>query len=67
MAVALEPDVATDVRALRVDVETISELTRGATVVDHLRVTGREPNAKVVLDASRERFLEVLYAAVQAP
>ena len=67
MAVALEPDVATDVRPLRVDVETISELTRGATVVDHLRVTGREPNAKVVLDASRERFLEVLYAAVQAP
>ena len=67
MAVALEPDVATVVKRLRVDVETKSELTRGATVVDHLRVTGKEPNADVVLEASRERFLEVLYAAVREP
>jgi purine nucleosidase len=65
MAVALEPDVATLVRRLRVDIETRSELTRGATVVDHLRVTANEPNADVVLEASRERFLEVLYAAVR--
>jgi purine nucleosidase len=65
MAVALEPDVATVVRRLRVDIETKSELTRGATVVDHLRVTGNEPNADVVLQASRARFLEVLYAAVR--
>jgi purine nucleosidase len=65
MAVALEPDVATTVKRLRVDVETKGELTRGATVVDHLRVTGRQPNADVVLEASRERFLEVLYTAVE--
>ncbi len=66
MAVALDPDVATVVKRLRVDIETKSELTRGATVVDHLRVTGREPNADAVLEASRERFLEVLYAAVRS-
>ncbi len=66
MAVALEPDVATETQHLRVDIETKSELTRGATVVDHLRVSGREPNADVVLEASRERFLEVLYAAVSS-
>jgi len=65
MAVALEPDVATVVKRLRVDVETKSELTRGSTVVDHLQVTGKEPNADVVLEASRARFLEVLYAAVR--
>jgi purine nucleosidase len=65
MAVALEPDVATVVKHLRVDIETKSELTRGATIVDHLRVTRKEPNADVVLEASRERFLEVLYAAVR--
>lgn len=64
MAVALEPDVATKTRRLRVDVETTSALTRGATVVDHLCVTKREPNADIVLEASRRRFLEVLYAAV---
>ncbi|TFH10590.1 MAG: nucleoside hydrolase [Candidatus Atribacteria bacterium] len=65
MAVALEPDVATVTKHLRVDIETKSELTRGATVVDHLRVSGREPNADVVLAASRERFLETLNAAVR--
>ncbi len=65
MAVALEPDVATVTKRLRVDIETTSELTRGATVVDHLYVSGREPNADVVLEASREKFLETLYAAVR--
>jgi purine nucleosidase len=65
MAVALEPDVATVTKRLRVDIETMSELTRGATVVDHLRVSGREPNVDVVLEASRERFLQTLYAAVR--
>lgn len=65
MAVALEPDVATVTKHLRVDIEAQSELTRGATVVDHLRISGREPNAHVVLEASRERFLETLYAAVR--
>ena len=65
MAVALESDVATVTKRLRVDIETKSELTRGATVVDHLCVFGREPNVDVVLEASRERFLETLYAAVR--
>jgi purine nucleosidase len=65
MAVALEPDVATVTKRLRVDIETMSELTRGATVVDHLVVSGREPNVDVVLEASREKFLETLYAAVR--
>ncbi|MFC2078520.1 nucleoside hydrolase [Candidatus Bipolaricaulota bacterium] len=64
MAVALEPDVATITKRLRVDIETKSELTRGATVVDHLHVSGREPNVDVVLEASRERFLETLFEAV---
>ena len=65
MAVALEPDVATVIKHLRVDIEAQSELTRGATVVDHLRVSGREPNVDVVLEASREQFLETLHAAVR--
>jgi len=64
MAVALDPDVATLVKRLHVAIETHSELTRGATVVDHMGITGEEPNADVVLEASRERFLEILYAAV---
>lgn len=66
MAVALDPKVATVTKRLHVAVETRSELTRGATVVDHLGITGQKPNAEVVLEASRERFLRVLYDAVRS-
>jgi purine nucleosidase len=61
MAVAIDPTVATVTKDLHVAIETKSELTRGATVVDHLGITGQEPNAA----ASRERFLHLLYDAVQ--
>ncbi len=65
MAVAIDPRVATVTRRLHVEIETKSELTRGATVVDHFGVTSNAPNVDVVLEASRERFLELLYAAVR--
>ena len=66
MAVALDPSVATVTKHLHVAIETHSELTRGATVVDHMGITGNEPNADVVLEASCERFLEILHAAVRS-
>lgn len=65
MAVALDPSVATSSRRLYVDVETAGELTRGQTVVDHLGITERPPNAEVVLEASRERFLSLLAHALR--
>ena len=65
MAVALDPSVATSTRRLHVDVETSGELTRGQTVVDHLRITEQAPNADVVLEASRARFLELLRDALR--
>lgn len=66
MSIALDPSVATVKKHLHVAIETQSELTRGATVVDHMAITNNEPNADVVLEASRKRFLEILYAAVRA-
>ena len=65
MAIALDPAVATETRSLFVAVETGGAWSRGQTVVDHLNVTGREPNVEVVTSASRERFLEILHAAVR--
>ena len=65
MAVALDPQVATVTKELFVAIETDSVLCRGQTVVDHLDLTGQKPNTRVVLQASRERFLKVLYEAVQ--
>ena len=49
-------------------VETGGEWCRGQTVVDHYEITGvdeYEPNVEVVEEASRERFLEMLYGAVR--
>lgn len=65
MAVALDPGVATDVRRLNVQVEVDGTFTRGQTVVDHLGITGAEPNVDVVMAASRERFLELLHNALR--
>jgi purine nucleosidase len=65
MAVALDPDVATDVRRVHVAVERRGELTRGQTVVDHDSRFG-DANADVVFAASRERFIELLHAALSS-
>ena len=64
MAIALDPAVATHSERYHVAIETESTLCRGQSVVDRLRMMGQEPNAEVVLEASRERFLRLLYAAV---
>ncbi|MFO7172135.1 MAG: nucleoside hydrolase [Bacillota bacterium] len=66
MAIALDPQIATVTRRLFVAVECGGEWCRGQTVVDHLGVTGRPPNAEVVLAADRERFLALLRAALGA-
>lgn len=43
-----------------VAVETTSDLTRGRTVVDRWRVTGREPNTRVGLAVDGDRFGELV-------
>ncbi|WP_225755252.1 nucleoside hydrolase [Actinotalea sp. Marseille-Q4924] len=63
MAVAIEPGVATEAADRYVVVETRGQHTSGATVVDHLGVTGNEPNVRVVTHADRDRFLAMLHEA----
>jgi purine nucleosidase len=67
VAVAIDPSIATRVERRYVVVETTGEHTVGATVVDHLGVTGREPNVSVVLAADGERFREMLMLAGATP
>ena len=64
MAVALDPAVATRIERCHVEIETTSPLCRGQSVVDRLHLMGQAPNAEVVIEASRERFLQILYDAV---
>jgi purine nucleosidase len=69
MAVALDPAVATKVERRFVAVETGGEWCRCQTVVDHPETTiagGYEPNVEVVEEASRGRFVHMLYEAVRA-
>ena len=63
MAVALNPAVATRVEDRFVAIETAGEWARGQTIVDHLRFTGRAANTKVVLEADRARFIDMLHDA----
>jgi purine nucleosidase len=66
MAIALDASVATEVRRLHVDIEIDGALTRGQTVVDHLNITQQAPTADVVLEASRDRFMQLLTSALRA-
>ena len=64
VARVIDPDVV-ETENLHVDVETVSELTRGQTVADVYRVTGNKPNCHVALKVSVERFLELLLGAIK--
>jgi inosine-uridine nucleoside N-ribohydrolase len=52
--------------AYRVDVETISPLTRGRTVVDLYGQTGKPPNVDVGLEIDRASFIDLLIDAVRS-
>ena len=65
IAIALQPEVATETKSVFVAIETQSELCRGQSVVDHFSILGQEPNTDVVLKASRERFWSMLCDAVR--
>ncbi|PHR23309.1 MAG: nucleoside hydrolase [Hoeflea sp.] len=55
----LDPDMFSG-RNCNVEIETGSELTLGATVVDWWRVTERPQNALVVKDVDADRFFDLL-------
>lgn len=66
-AIALNPRVAKRIEPRYVDVENESELTRGMSVVDHLGVLGKEPNADVCYEADRNLFREILFKILRSP
>ncbi|MGC8788195.1 MAG: nucleoside hydrolase, partial [Anaerolineae bacterium] len=64
MSVAIDRTICTSLGHYYVDVETTSELTRGMTVVDELRVTNHEPNIEVCKAIDIPRWKETLYRAL---
>jgi len=60
----LEPEMFTS-KSCFVDVEINGTLTTGTTVVDFYDVTGKEPNAEVVYDIDRGRYIQMLHDAIR--
>lgn len=66
MAYALQPDGALELAARALQVETAGTLTRGATVTDWNRQTGRPDNARILLRYDQARFEGLVEAALAA-
>jgi purine nucleosidase len=60
MAVALEPDIIQRVERRFVEIELAGQLTRGQMVVDWSDLSGNPPNATLVLEVDRKRFVDLL-------
>jgi purine nucleosidase len=65
MAIAIDRSVAKRLEWRYVDVENVSELTRGMSVVDHLGVLGKEPNSLVCYEADKEKFRSMLFKVLK--
>ncbi|MBP3974852.1 nucleoside hydrolase [Pseudoxanthomonas spadix] len=66
MALALHPEGATSLAERPLAVELAGILTRGATVTDWNRQTGRPDNARLLLAYDRRRFEALVQAALAA-
>ena len=59
----IDPDMFSS-KPCYVDVETAGVLTTGTTVVDFFDVLKKTPNAEVVYDIDREKYIKLIYDAV---
>ncbi len=66
MAYALQPDGALELAERPLQVETAGALTRGATVTDWNRQTGRPDKARILLRYDQARFEGLVEAALAA-
>ncbi len=65
MAVALDPSVSVRQSSHYVDVEILSEVTRGMTVVDERGVLNREANVEVCWEIDIPKWKETLYRTLR--
>ena len=65
VAAAADPDLLVT-EHYYVDIETRSTLSAGRTVVDELRVTGRQPNTAVAVGHKREQFLDGFIRTIES-
>jgi purine nucleosidase len=61
MSIVLNQRVATDVKRRYVEADNLEGISRGATIVDHMKVLGKKPNVTVVYQASQDLFRRMLF------
>ena len=64
VAALVRPEILT-MQEMYVAVETQGEYCRGATIGDFRGITGKAPNARVILDIDRQAFADLLVEAAQ--
>ncbi len=64
MAVAIDSSVATEVKEAYVTILTNDDYSRGQTAIDYIGATGNIPNASIVLQADRNKFIKMLHKAL---
>lgn len=65
MAIALDPAICTRKGRYYVDVETVSDVTRGMTVVDERGVTNKPANIEVCWSIDIPGWKEALYKTIR--
>ncbi len=65
MAILLDPSIVKRRSKHFVDIETVSELTRGMTVVDERNVTKKEPNVDVIWEIDVPGWKETLFKTLR--
>lgn len=65
MAILLDPSIVKRRSKHFVDIETVSEMTRGMTVVDERNVTKKEPNVDVIWEIDVHGWKETLFKTLR--
>ncbi|MBU2996665.1 nucleoside hydrolase [Cellulophaga baltica] len=65
MAIAIDESIATEIKKAHVTILTNDDYSRGQTAIDYIGITGYEPNAEIVLQADRAKFIAMLHKSLQ--
>jgi len=65
MAIALDPSIVTREAQHFVDVIPGDSAARGQTIVDERGASGKDVNCRVIYEADRDRFLDMLHQALR--
>ncbi len=63
--VLIHPEVF-ELKEMNVQIETTGEFTKGMTVGDYYGVTGKKPNATVIMNLDRKKFIQHLVEYIKA-